>query len=75
MPAGPDLTAVTLADGNVAPGAPGGLAAVLTGTRFGWINRAFDSPTQTAVAILSTGGLTEGRHTPGHAIRRLQTGE
>jgi carboxypeptidase T len=34
LPSGPDVTAVTLAANNVAPGTPVGLTAALTGTRF-----------------------------------------
>jgi hypothetical protein len=96
MPAGPDVTAVTLAANNVAPGTPVGLSAALTGARFSQLNGAepvlavasaqvfidtppwaagatpvplvaadgaFDSPTETAVATLSTAGLAVGRHT------------
>jgi hypothetical protein len=96
LPAGPDVTAVTLAANNIAPGTPVGLAAALTGTRFSQRNGAepvlavasamayidippwapgatpvplvaadgaFDSPTESAVATLSTTGLAAGRHT------------
>jgi carboxypeptidase T len=96
LPAGPDVTAITLATNNIAPGTPVGLAAALTGTRFSQRNGAepvlavasatayidippwaagatpvplvaadgaFDSPTESAMATLSTTGLAAGRHT------------
>jgi hypothetical protein len=96
LPAGPDVTTVTLAANNVAPGTPVGLTAALSGTRFSQRNGtepvlavasaqafidippwaagaapvplvaadgAFDSPTETAAATLSTAGLAAGRHT------------
>jgi hypothetical protein len=96
LPAGPEVTTVTLAANNVAPGTPVGLTAALTGTRFSQRNGAepvqavasaqayidtppwaagatpvalvasdgaFDSPTESAAATLSTSGLAVGRHT------------
>jgi carboxypeptidase T len=96
LPAGPDVTGITLAANNVAAGTPVGLTAALTATRFSQRNGtepvlavasaqafidtppwaagatpvplvagdgAFDSPTENAVATLSTSGLAAGRHT------------
>ena len=48
LPSGPDVTAVTLATNNVAPGTPVGLTAAITGTRFKQSNG-----TEPVLAVLS----------------------